>query len=491
MRRRYDLERSDNLPYTGKKAYPCSGNGFITINTGFPVRAATITWSSLPSYDAPFEMSSSSSSSSSTSLSSESSSSSKDSSSSSSSSMSSGQYLYQYCADGCVEPGVDGTYTHTGNYWNELPTYFNGTCYLYYQLYTGEYFWVIDPVIADESSTLAYQWPSDPTPQGIWEDTNTATQFNVFTGACSSSSSSNSSSSSSESSESAGGNVTSSSSSSTPPSIIVTWTGAVGTPDGTGEYFEYGLYNGRMAYRRGDGAYWLYWNSSAIYWAISATLGGSYLWANNTPPNLIPPTGTYFNGMPSQPVDVNYYESSSSESIGNTSSSSSSNIPDYIVEWDTVSGTPDGTGDYYEDGTFNSRPKYRRGDGAYWLYYNNSWSRWIINSALTDAPWLTGLWWYTATPMENTPNLGTYISWAGSTQDVKLILPPEHSSSSSTSSSSSESTSSSSSESTNEYPGPFNRPRIYVYDYVTNGFRVRYENIPEEVGFVEFAYVAF
>lgn len=496
MRRRYDLERSDNLPYTGRKAYAGSGDGLITVNCGFPVRSAAITWSSLPTYDAPFEMSSSSSTSLSTSSSSNSSSSSKDSSSSSSSSLSSGEYENKYCASGCIEPGVDGTYTHTGNYWNDVPIYYNGTDYLFLQLFSGDYYWVIDPVIADETSTLAYQYPQAQTPYGgTWQDSGYLVVFNMFNGACSSSSSSqslssSSSSSSSLSSESPTGNVTSSSSSSFgyPASYIVTWTGPVGTPDPTGLYFENGLYQGRPAYQREDGVYWLFVNISGGYWEISNTLGGFYMWVNGTYPlPYIPIIGNYTHGAPTQDVSVNVFASSSSESIGNNSSSSSSYLPDFIVEWDGPTGTPDGIGGYQENGTYNGKPAYQRKDGAYWLFWNTSGGRWAINTVKSSG---TALWWNIDTYQEYTPNLGTYVVWVGATQDVRLVL-SEASSSSSTSSSSSESSSSESSLTSNEYHGPFKKPRIYIYDYITNGFRVRYENIPEEVGFVEFAYVAF
>jgi hypothetical protein len=42
----------------------------------------------------------------------------------------------------------------------------------------------------------------------------------------------------------------------------------------------------------------------------------------------------------------------------------------------------------------------------------------------------------------------------------------------------------------NEYYGPFDYPRIYVYDVLDDGFTVKYENIPEEMGYVEFSYYA-
>ena len=90
MIRRYSLKLSDNSPYTGKKAYTCTGSGYIDIITGFAVQSAIIAWSSLPNYESPYEMSSSSSStSSSSSIDSSSSSSSTSNSSSSSSSNSS------------------------------------------------------------------------------------------------------------------------------------------------------------------------------------------------------------------------------------------------------------------------------------------------------------------------------------------------------------------------------------------------------------------
>ena len=48
MIRRYNLKRSDNYPYTGRKAYNGSGNGYIDIDCGFPVTSAAITWASIP-----------------------------------------------------------------------------------------------------------------------------------------------------------------------------------------------------------------------------------------------------------------------------------------------------------------------------------------------------------------------------------------------------------------------------------------------------------
>lgn len=88
MRRRYDLRRSDNYPYTGKLTHICSGDGSVFVYIGFPVTSATIGWVSYP-FLQDDEMSSSSDSSSTSSSSLDSSSSSSSSSISSISSSSS------------------------------------------------------------------------------------------------------------------------------------------------------------------------------------------------------------------------------------------------------------------------------------------------------------------------------------------------------------------------------------------------------------------
>ena len=48
--------------------------------------------------------------------------------------------------------------------------------------------------------------------------------------------------------------------------------------------------------------------------------------------------------------------------------------------------------------------------------------------------------------------------------------------------SSNSSSSSSSSSTSNPWPGPFYEPRLYVYSYLSYGFVVKFENVPEEVG---------
>lgn len=68
MRKRYDLRRSDNYGFTGRKSHRCKGNGLVEVITGFPVTSAIITWATLPVVDPAEEMQSSSSSSSSSSF---------------------------------------------------------------------------------------------------------------------------------------------------------------------------------------------------------------------------------------------------------------------------------------------------------------------------------------------------------------------------------------------------------------------------------------
>lgn len=45
------------------------------------------------------------------------------------------------------------------------------------------------------------------------------------------------------------------------------------TPDATCNYFLAGIYNGQPYYRRADGAWFIWWYTSANYWIISPELG--------------------------------------------------------------------------------------------------------------------------------------------------------------------------------------------------------------------------
>ena len=62
MRRRYDMERSDNYMYTGRMLSRVCGDGIIFVNTGFPVTSATVSFATVPISDIERWSSSSSSS---------------------------------------------------------------------------------------------------------------------------------------------------------------------------------------------------------------------------------------------------------------------------------------------------------------------------------------------------------------------------------------------------------------------------------------------
>ena len=65
MKKRYDLSRSDNYMFTGLESHVCSGSGTIAVTTGFPVKSASVAFSTIPcAYSEPSGYSSSSSSSS-------------------------------------------------------------------------------------------------------------------------------------------------------------------------------------------------------------------------------------------------------------------------------------------------------------------------------------------------------------------------------------------------------------------------------------------
>jgi hypothetical protein len=92
--------------------------------------------------------------------------------------------------------------------------------------------------------------------------------------------------------------------------------------------------------------------------------------------------------------------------------------------------------------------------------------------------------------LEYSTSSSSVDSSSTSSADTPSSASSESSSSVDSSSTSSSSHSSPSSTTSNEYLGPFNFPRIYVYDLLEDGFVVRFENIPEEMGFVEFSYYA-
>lgn len=60
---------------------------------------------------------------------------------------------------------------------------------------------------------------------------------------------------------------------------------------------------------------------------------------------------------------------------------------DYVVTGDI---TPDATGDYFQDGTYEGQPCYRRSDSAFWIWF-----------------WSYRAWWYiSTTPGTTIPRWG-------------------------------------------------------------------------------------
>ena len=53
--------------------------------------------------------------------------------------------------------------------------------------------------------------------------------------------------------------------------------------------------------------------------------------------------------------------------------------PDYIV---TGTLNPDATGNYFEDGTHDGKPTYRRTDSAFWIWYHQPAVSWIITTTV-------------------------------------------------------------------------------------------------------------
>ena len=70
-----------------------------------------------------------------------------------------------------------------------------------------------------------------------------------------------------------------------------------GNPSPNGHYFENGVYNGEPCYEREDGAFWIWWNSTFEYWAISVApddeVAGTWSLAVGGPPGEYSPQGTY------------------------------------------------------------------------------------------------------------------------------------------------------------------------------------------------------
>jgi hypothetical protein len=97
------------------------------------------------------------------------------------------------------EEVINGTYERVG-YHNNRPYFYNAVraMYMYYLYFSGwdYYFGISATLDDDEGAVLAVGWePGAHSPEGLWYDFNTAHDFLVSVGICSSSSSNSSSSS--------------------------------------------------------------------------------------------------------------------------------------------------------------------------------------------------------------------------------------------------------------------------------------------------------
>ena len=117
-----------------------------------------------------------------------------------------------------------------------------------------------------------------------------------------------------------------------------------------------------------------------------------------------------------------------------------------------------------------------------------------LKSASTEASLNTAIW---SGPYLNPANdissiKSRYLQFVVVISNDGTFYEVSSSSSSSldSSSSSSQTQSSSSSTSYRGWQGQFDLPRLYVLSLQDNGFTVKYENVPEEIGYVEFEYIA-
>jgi len=84
------------------------------------------------------------------------------------------------------------------------------------------------------------------------------------------------------------------------PDLIIT---GDGNPSPNGDYFEDDLYNGKMSYRRGDNAYFLWYDPDGPEYFLSQTKGSDAVsWFNQTADEM--PLGTYsdWNYVTGHPV---------------------------------------------------------------------------------------------------------------------------------------------------------------------------------------------
>lgn len=458
MRKRYDLRRSDNYPHTGRKSYACSGDGLITINTGFPVTSAVITWASLPignyneesmSSSSTMWMSSSSSSSTSSSSSSSNSSgssSSKSSSSSSKDSSSSSSNRFSDSSSSSSKEFSTESSSSSGGI-TSSSSLNDRVCFIQYDFSSG-------PLYADFGGQYNYDAINDK-----YVNENGINEIRFYGG---------------------------------------TWYACpLNDPD--------------------PSASWV--------------LGNAF---NNNDPNLISvgwfnPVNTDLflceyceentNTMSSSSIDSrsSFSSDSTSSSSLNSPSSDSSSSFDFVTTQSKICvalvSAPDGSFDYMVGQySYEGRghvvgqplaPSYISDNGLARLSYGAG----VLEDGVTVVPFGMPGWWLLPSNAVNDV-LTEYVSSNAFLGGVSLsdptgsftgfpahvfeitLCPNESTSSEGISDSTSSQSLSSDSSSTNEWKGVFASPRIYVYDTLTYGFRVKYEHIPEELGYVEFSYMA-
>lgn len=595
MKRRYDLRRSDNYPYQGRKAYNCSGDGLISINTGFPVTSALITWASVPVGDEHAESMSSSST--------------IGTSSSSSSWDITPQLPVCITRVAGSDPQYDdvpGQYLYFGQniYINE-----NGLFFLA-PSYTGG-LWYINPISnwgldPDQPGALgcyfgnAYGPPAPDT--YVYSFDSFDAQFCPYFSSSSPSDSSDSSSTMGESSSSSSkdshssiSSVTSSSSSgdygdgwvargtavgwfdialshngqyqvavsSGRPYVSsnygVTWS-VVGTvPSGNwtsvaisdngqyqtatrgvgliyissdyganwastassknwfccamsadGQYQSAVVYSGYIFVSNDYGANWSQVGISTTWTGITISADGSRQYATSASgANKGVYVSTDYGNTWTRKLNIDGQGVSTSRGGPIVTATSSSQIyvsTDSGNTWNSkytgytslIAISDDGK--YQISAPFSGKLIISSDYGNTWKQTFNT-DNWLGVGVSGDGTYLAGvsyagtgyIWESVKTDMESestssTSSKDSSSSSSGTSQSSLSTSSSSSKDSSSTSSVSSESTLSSS---TNEYYGPFTKPRIYVYDYLSTGFRVKYENIPEEIGYVDFSYLAF
>jgi hypothetical protein len=170
-------------------------------------------------------------------------------------------------------------------------------------------------------SSESYSSKSSSSTESTQSESSSSTQSES-----SSSTQSESSSSGSTLSESSSSSTQSESSSSSSSADTIYVCGDI-DPDATGEYTQNGTYDGKPAYKRNAGTYWI-WGSGTVDYYISTTKGAqsSRYWHNDILLGDYDPFGTYTGTATVSQTPCDYSSSSStlSESSSSTQSESSS-----------------------------------------------------------------------------------------------------------------------------------------------------------------------